>query len=159
VGPNKDRATQEKHGISFNEAATAFDDELQMTISDPDHSVGEHRYLTLGMTSRGRLVVWSSSRTPRMRMTTFGSSTRDSRRPGSAESMKEGTDVAGSDEMRDEYDFRGAVRGKYFERYRQGTSLVLLEPDLAKVFRDAESVNLALRQFLAEHGEPPQPSK
>jgi hypothetical protein len=73
--------------------------------------------------------------------------------------MKEGTDVAGSDEMRDEYDFRGAVRGKYFERYRQGTNLVLLEPDLAKIFRDAESVNLALRQFLAEHGEPPQPSK
>lgn len=73
--------------------------------------------------------------------------------------MKKVTDVAGSDEMRDEYDFSGAVRGKYFERYRQGTNLVLLEPDLAKVFRDAETVNLALRQFLAEHGEPPHPSK
>lgn len=57
--PDKDRANQEKHGISFNEAATAFDDELQMTISDPDHSLGEHRYLTLGMTARGRLVVVS----------------------------------------------------------------------------------------------------
>jgi hypothetical protein len=73
--------------------------------------------------------------------------------------MKEVNDVAGSDEMRDEYDFRGAVRGKYFARYRQGTNLVLLEPDLAKVFRDSEAVNLALRQFLAEHGEPPLPSK
>jgi len=64
-----------------------------------------------------------------------------------------------SDEMRDEYDFRGGVRGKYYERYRQGTNLVLLDPDLAKVFRDAETVNVALRQFLAEHGEPPHPSK
>ncbi len=73
--------------------------------------------------------------------------------------MKKVNDVTGPDEMRDEYDFRGAVRGKYFERYRRGTNLVLLEPDLAKVFRDSEAVNLALRQFLAEHGEPPHPSK
>jgi uncharacterized DUF497 family protein len=57
--PKKDQANQEKHGISFNEAATAFDDELQLTISDPDHSVGEHRYLTIAMTIRGRLVVVS----------------------------------------------------------------------------------------------------
>jgi hypothetical protein len=62
-------------------------------------------------------------------------------------------------EMRAEYDFRGGVRGKYYERYRQGTNLVLLEPDLAKVFRDSEAVNIALRQFLAEHGEPPPPFK
>lgn len=64
-----------------------------------------------------------------------------------------------SDEMRDEYDFRGGVRGKYYERYRQGTNLVLLDPDLAKVFHDSEAVNVALRQFLSEHGEPPHPPK
>ena len=63
------------------------------------------------------------------------------------------------DEMRAEYDFSGGVRGKYYERYRQGTNLMLLEPDLAKVFRDSETVNIALRQFLAEHGEPPRSSK
>jgi hypothetical protein len=73
--------------------------------------------------------------------------------------MKKANDVATDDEMRDEYDFRGGVRGKYFERYRKGTNLVLLEPDVAKVFRDSEAVNLALRQFLSEHGEPPQPEK
>lgn len=60
------------------------------------------------------------------------------------------------DEMRAEYDFSKDVRGKYDRRYRQGTNLVLLEPDLAKVFRDSAAVNLALRQFLAEHGEPPR---
>ena len=63
------------------------------------------------------------------------------------------------DEMREEYDFRGGVRGKYVERYRRGTNLVLLDPALAKVFRDAETVNVALRQFLSEHGEPPRSTK
>jgi hypothetical protein len=73
--------------------------------------------------------------------------------------MKKENDAVAGDEMRDEYDFRGGVRGKYFEKYRQGTNLVLLEPDLAKVFRDSETVNSALRQFLSEHGEPPHSSK
>jgi hypothetical protein len=59
-------------------------------------------------------------------------------------------------QMRPEYDFSEGVRGKYVRRYREGTNLVLLEPDLARVFRDSESVNTALRQFLAEHGEPPR---
>jgi uncharacterized protein len=57
--PNKDRGNQEKHGISFDEAATAFDDELQVTITDPDHSTGEFRYLTLAVTTTGRLIVVS----------------------------------------------------------------------------------------------------
>jgi hypothetical protein len=55
-----------------------------------------------------------------------------------------------------EIDFSGGVRGKYLERYRQGTNVVLLEPDLAKVFRDSAVVNRALREYLSEHGEPPK---
>ena len=39
--------------------------------------------------------------------------------------------------MLPEYDFTGAVRGKYYERYRQGTNVVLLDPDVAAVFRDS----------------------
>ena len=58
------------------------------------------------------------------------------------------------DEMRAEYDLRGGVRGKYYERYREGTNVVLLDPDVAKVFHDSEAVNVALRQFLSEHGAP-----
>jgi hypothetical protein len=60
-----------------------------------------------------------------------------------------------NDEMRPEYDLRGGVRGKYYERYKQGTNVVLLEPDIAKVFRDSATVNEALRQYLSEHGTPP----
>jgi hypothetical protein len=53
------------------------------------------------------------------------------------------------DELRPEYDLRellkGGVRGKYAKRYRSGTNLVLLEPDVAKVFSSERSVNEALR--------------
>jgi hypothetical protein len=52
------------------------------------------------------------------------------------------------DEMLPEYDFSHAVRNKYAERYRAGTNLVLLEPDVAERFPDSESVNRALRSLL-----------
>lgn len=60
-----------------------------------------------------------------------------------------------NDDMRSEYDLRGGVRGKYYKQYKEGTNVVLLEPDLAKVFRDSDAVNEALRVYLSEHGEPP----
>ena len=49
------------------------------------------------------------------------------------------------DEMRDYYDFSGAVRGKYAERYAEGVNIVRLDPDVAAVFPDDVSVNEALR--------------
>ncbi len=53
------------------------------------------------------------------------------------------------DELRPEYDLsellKGGVRGKYADRYREGTNLVLLAPDVAAVFPDERSVNEALR--------------
>jgi hypothetical protein len=48
-------------------------------------------------------------------------------------------------EMLPEYDFSDGVRGKYLERYRQETNVVLLEPDVAAAFPDSASVNQALR--------------
>jgi len=47
--------------------------------------------------------------------------------------------------MLDEYDFRGGVRGKYAARYAEGSNVVVLDPDVAQVFPDTESVNRALR--------------
>ena len=48
-------------------------------------------------------------------------------------------------EMRAEYDFSHGVRGKYAKKYAQGTNLVLLDPDVAKLFPDSKTVNDALR--------------
>ena len=47
--------------------------------------------------------------------------------------------------MKKEYDFSKGVKGKYAKRYDQGTNLVLLDPDVAKVFKTPTSVNRALR--------------
>ena len=54
-----------------------------------------------------------------------------------------------------ETDFSSGVRGKYYNRARQGSNVVLLEPDVAKVFRDSAVVSEALREYLREHGAPP----
>jgi hypothetical protein len=72
---------------------------------------------------------------------------------------KNQNDKPADDEMRPEYDLRGGVRGKYYERYRAGTNVVLLEPDVARVFRDSATVNEALRRYLSEHGTPPAVSE
>ena len=53
----KARRNLEKHGVSFEEASTVFGDPLAGTISDSRHSVGEFRFLTIGCSRQGRLLV------------------------------------------------------------------------------------------------------
>ena len=48
-----------KHGVSFEEARTVFGDPLSLTVSDPDHEDGEYRFVIVGRTAAGRLVVVS----------------------------------------------------------------------------------------------------
>jgi hypothetical protein len=55
------------------------------------------------------------------------------------------------------YGLRGGVRGKYYKKYAEGTNVILLDPDVAVVFHDSESVNQALRALIkvAKHlGQP-----
>ena len=53
----KAKQNLKKHGVSFEEAVTVFYDLLSATFDDPDHSVGEYRYITIGLSSRDRLIV------------------------------------------------------------------------------------------------------
>ncbi|MDX1947097.1 MAG: hypothetical protein SFU86_16985 [Pirellulaceae bacterium] len=62
--------------------------------------------------------------------------------------MKKPTKRKADDELRSEYDFSAGVRGKYAKRYAEATNVVLLEPDVMKVFRDSEAVNRALRGLI-----------
>jgi uncharacterized DUF497 family protein len=55
--PEKAKRNLKKHGVDFEEGVTVFYDPLSATFEDPDHSVGEHRYLTIGLSSRNRLLV------------------------------------------------------------------------------------------------------
>lgn len=57
--PNKERANLRKHGDSFQEAVTALCDTMSATGVDPDHSARECRYITFGLSERGRLLVVS----------------------------------------------------------------------------------------------------
>jgi hypothetical protein len=54
------------------------------------------------------------------------------------------------EEMRPEYDIRGGVRGKYYDRFQQGTNIVILEPDVAAAFPTSDSVNRALRRLIQQ---------
>lgn len=55
---------------------------------------------------------------------------------------------ASDEDMRPEYDFSAGVRGKHHEQYQAGTNVVFLDADIAKVFKDSESVNSALRLLI-----------
>lgn len=57
--PEKAVINQRKHSISFQEATTVFDDSLSVTFPDPDHSIGESRYVIIGMSELGQLLVVS----------------------------------------------------------------------------------------------------
>ncbi|MEA5508519.1 BrnT family toxin [Crocosphaera sp. UHCC 0190] len=55
----KAKANQTKHGISFEEASTVFDDPLSINFDDPDHSTGENRYLIIGLSDQGKFLFVS----------------------------------------------------------------------------------------------------
>jgi uncharacterized protein len=57
--PRKAKSNLRKHGVSFEEAATALGDPLAATGPDPDHSTNEKRFITFGVSEKGRLVVVS----------------------------------------------------------------------------------------------------
>ena len=57
--PEKEQANIQKHGVDFTEAATVFGDPLELTISDPDHSIGEYQFLSMGHSVRNRILVVS----------------------------------------------------------------------------------------------------
>jgi uncharacterized DUF497 family protein len=57
--PRKARSNLRKHKVSFEEAATALRDPVSVTGTDPDHSISEIRFITFGISDRGRILVVS----------------------------------------------------------------------------------------------------
>jgi uncharacterized DUF497 family protein len=55
--PRKAESNLRKHRVSFVEAATVFGDDLAITVPDPDHSIDEERYITIGWSNRRRLLM------------------------------------------------------------------------------------------------------
>jgi uncharacterized protein len=79
--PSKARDNLAKHGVAFEEAATVFGDPLSMTVADPDHAVGEERFLTIGQSHPGRLlVVAHADRADAIRVISARAATRGERK-------------------------------------------------------------------------------
>lgn len=79
--PDKAESNYEKHNISFEEAATVFNDLLSVTFPDPDHSVGESRYVIIGMSRFGQILVVShTDRGEKVRIISVRQATRKERR-------------------------------------------------------------------------------
>lgn len=79
--PAKAAANRRKHRVSFEEAASVFGDALAITFADPEHSVGEERWLTFGLSRLGRLLVVShAERSGRVRIITVREVTRHERK-------------------------------------------------------------------------------
>ena len=76
--------------------------------------------------------------------------------------MKKASKKKGSEDLRAEYDLsrlKGGVRGKYYRQATEGNNLVLVEPELAEVFPDTESVNRALRLLVDTAEAAAKPSR
>ena len=70
-----------KHGITFEEAKTVFNDPFSMTVSDPDHSDQEERWVDIGLSAEGRLlVVWYTERGEKIRIIGSRKATRGEER-------------------------------------------------------------------------------
>jgi len=66
--------------------------------------------------------------------------------------MKKQVEIERDPDMLDDYDFSQGVRGKYVQRFAQGSNVVVLSPDVAEIFPDSESVNAALRLLVEVAG-------
>jgi uncharacterized protein len=76
----KNRLNQRKHNVSFEEAATVFLDPLEITIDDPAHAISEYRFISIGQSLMGRLLVVSyTERARRIRIITARKPTRSER--------------------------------------------------------------------------------
>lgn len=79
--PSKAELNIEKHGVSFQEAATIFNDPLSITFPDPDHSIGENRYVIIGTSRFGQLlVVAHTDRGEKVRIISARKATRQEKR-------------------------------------------------------------------------------
>jgi uncharacterized protein len=153
-----------KHGVSFEEGTTVFNDPMIATIFDPDHSEDEERYISIGTSVQGHLlVVVHAEREGRIRLISCRKATQMLKeKPMKTTKKKQDND------MRAEYDFSEAERGKFYRpldkgykvrvhqsdgtvivnHYTLAEGTVLLAPDVREYFSDSQSVNEALRSLI-----------
>ena len=153
-----DKAAQNlaKHGVSFERATQIFDDPLLASMADPDHSDFEDRFITIGSTFWDEvLVVVHAYRGERIRLISARRATHSERRHYMDEKFDRVHDKKlEDDDMRAEYDFTGAVRGRFYQGRGRLVLRITLDEDVARHYRTHDDVNNALRQLIAEGRAP-----
>jgi uncharacterized protein len=160
---HKARSNLIKHGVSFEEATSVFDDPLGISIPDPDRSDEEEYWIGIGRSYAGKsLVVWYVERGEAIRIIGCRRASRNELR-----AYEEGEGENFLMEMREEYDFSGGERGRHFRAYRAGHTVeitkedgtvevhhfkpvngsVIIDPDLRERYPDSAAVNRALRSL------------
>ena len=149
----KAKYNEAKHGVTFAEAEQIFDDPLNINIRDRFHSDDEDRYVTIGETLFGEVLVATyAERGDRIRIISARRATRSEKR----RYMKKDFDMINdADDIQPEYDFSGGVRGKF---YQPGKTIIrmTIDEDVARHYYSSELINAALRQLIAE-GRAPEP--
>ena len=148
--PVKAAQNLKKHGVSFDEASEVLDDSFRSTVLDEDHSDVEDRYVSLGLTSAGKLlIIFYTHRGEAVRLIT-------ARRPTRSETRNYMNDdqlicdepMEPGDEETRHLDWSKAVRGLHHIPRVKGS--VVLDEDVHVVFQTSEEVNNALRMCIRE---------
>jgi uncharacterized protein len=158
--PEKSEANWRKHGVSFEEAETVFGDPEWIWREDDLHSDDEDRYLVIGTSISGRLlVVVYCIRDDDYRLIharAAGPSERRQYMKGNRIHDK-ADEAINYDDIPEIKDFSGFKRGGGPDiEFRRDIIRVSIEPDVARHYADSDSVNAALRILIAE-GRAPEP--
>ena len=142
----KNESNWQKHGVSFEEADTVFDDSLIIVIDDPEHSHEEDRYVAIGATCEHRLVVVSYTirNDEPWLISARMAEARERKKYMGADSINDGGDI------RPFYDFSGGVRGKHFRGRSRTMVSYGIDAEIAAYFPTSEDVNKALRTLIEE---------
>ncbi len=149
--PRKARANLPKHNVTFLEATSVFSNPLARIFVDEYHSSDEPREIIIGH-SKARRLLWCAS--PNRGRTAFASSALAAVRAKNCMTMKKTSKTKTKSKrgngLRSEYcfDYSKAQPNRFAERTRPGSVAVLLDPDVAQVFRTPESVNDVLRALV-----------
>lgn len=145
MGSSQGRREPRSASCQLSRRRCLLEDPLSTTFPDKAHAREEARFVTIGVTRRGLLLV--VAHTEREDAVRIMRPTGNEARESSMSKAKRRDDT----DLKPEYDFatmEGGVRGKYVPRLRKGSNLVLLEPEVAAAFPSDAAVNEALRGVL-----------
>jgi len=142
--PRKERSNLAKHGVGFEQASTILATDRrsrfliprirrQKSVTSPSAERSQVNCSLLSTPNEAIIFVSLAQRAPVDENVSF---------------MKKLSNKSEQRQMRPEYDFSQGERGKYARRYAQGTNVIVLEPDVAKVFRSSKAVNASLRKII-----------